>query len=104
MTAKPVVLSKRARRDIDEAWRHYLTEAHPKVAEGLIDELQSAFALLGRQPGIGSSRYAHELNIPSLRSWPIKRYPYLLFYFEHEETIDLIRVLHGARDIPSTLA
>lgn len=101
---KPVIASKQALRDIDEAWNHYLTEAHVKAAEGFVDELQSAFALLGRQPGIGSSRYAHELNIPSLRSWPIKRYPYLIFYFEHEESIDVIRVLHGARDIPSTLA
>jgi len=28
---------------------------------------------------------------------------YLLFYLEHEDCVDVIRVLHGARDIPEAL-
>jgi len=28
---------------------------------------------------------------------------YLLFYLEQETSIDIIRVLHGARDIPEAL-
>jgi hypothetical protein len=28
---------------------------------------------------------------------------YLLFYLEHEDCVDVIRVLHGARDIPAAL-
>lgn len=31
--------------------------------------------LLGRQPGIGSPRWAHELGIEGLRCWPLTGYP-----------------------------
>ena len=43
------------------------------------------------------------LNIPGLRSWPLTRYPHLVFYMEREDHIDVWRVLHGVRDIPAWL-
>jgi toxin ParE1/3/4 len=41
------------------------------------------------------------LNLPGLRFWPLARYPHLVFYVERPEHIDVWRVLHGQRDIPS---
>ena len=42
------------------------------------------------------------LNIlPGLRSWPLSRYPYLVFYVERSDCVDVWRVLQGQRDIPS---
>jgi len=55
---------------------------------------------LGKTPATGSSRYAFELNLPDLRSWSLTNYPYLIFYVEGEEHIDVWRVLHGKRAIP----
>ncbi len=46
---------------------------------------------------------ALELDLPELRSWPLKRYPFLVFYVEQPDHIDVWRVLHGQRDIPSWL-
>lgn len=66
--------------------------------------VQEAFTLLGRQGGIGSPRWAHELGVEGLRCWPLSSFPYLLFYFEHDDAVDLARLLHGARDIPATMA
>jgi toxin ParE1/3/4 len=43
------------------------------------------------------------LGRPGLRSWPIARYPYLVFYREGEQRIEVLRVLHGRRDIASLL-
>ena len=74
-----------------------------KVAEGLIDALEKAYTHIGRQPGTGSPRYAHELQLPGLRSWPLTRYPYLVFYVEHNDHVDVWRVLHAQRDIPAWL-
>ena len=34
---------------------------------------------------------------------PLKRYPYLVFYIEQDDHIDVWRVLHSHRDIPSWL-
>ncbi|MBU6440076.1 MAG: type II toxin-antitoxin system RelE/ParE family toxin [Betaproteobacteria bacterium] len=48
-------------------------------------------------------RYAHELNLPGLRSWSLTRYPYLVFYVEQPDHVDVWRVLHGQRDISAWL-
>jgi len=70
------------------------------AALGFIDALEQAYAHIGRHPATGSPRYAHELNLPGLRSWPLTRFPYLIFYVEHPGHLDVWRVLHGQRDIP----
>ena len=101
MSRKPIVLRERARRDIDEAIEHYLSETDPAVALKFIDALEDALRQIGEQPASGSPRRAHELEIPGLRFRSIGRFPYLVFYVEREADIDVWRVLHGARDIPS---
>ena len=101
MSAKPIVLRERARRDIEAAIDHYLAEAGPAVALSFIGALEEARRHISEQPGNGSPRYAHELNIPGLRFRSTGRFPYLVFYVEREAEIDVWRILHGARDIPS---
>jgi toxin ParE1/3/4 len=53
------------------------------VALGFIDALEQAYTHIGRHPATGSPRYAHELNLPGLRAWPLTRYPHIVFYVEH---------------------
>jgi toxin ParE1/3/4 len=101
VTGKPVVLRALAQQDVEEAVAFYLGEGADHAAVGFIDALEQAYAQIGRHPAIGSPRYAHELDLPELRSWPLRRYPYLVFYVEGEEHIDVWRVLHGRRDIPA---
>ncbi|MEK0417948.1 MAG: hypothetical protein RI949_1954 [Pseudomonadota bacterium] len=100
MKAKPVVPRSLACRDVDDAIGYYLNEATAEAAIGFIDALEQAYARISRHAGTGSSRYAHELNLPGLRSWPLTRYPYLVFYVDRFDHIDVWRVLHGHRDIP----
>ena len=88
MSGKPVVLRERARRDIEEAVEHYLGEAGPAVALAFIDVLEDARRRIGEQPAAGSPRYAHELDIPGLRSRTVRRFPYLVFYVERAADID----------------
>ena len=101
MTEKPVRPRERANRDVDAAIEHYRNEASEKVALGFIDELQKALARISLNPRIGSPRYAHELDLPDLRLKAIARYPYLVFYVERDDCIDVWRVLHSERDIPA---
>lgn len=97
---KPVVPREQAKRDVDEIIAHYLSENAEQAALRFIDELERAYPHIGCHPGTGSPRDAHELSLPSLRTWPIARYPHLIFYVERPEHIDVWRVLHGQRDIP----
>ena len=101
MSGKPVVLREQARRDIDEAVEHYLSEAGPAVALSFVDALEDTLSQIGERPASGSPRHAHELDIPGLRFRSVGGFPYLVFYVEREADIGVWRVLHGARDIPS---
>lgn len=101
MKHKPVVLRQQAEQDIQDSLDHYLAEAGEAATLGFIAALEQALRHIEHHPATGSPRYAHELNLPGLRSWPLTRYPQLVFYVEHAQHIDVWRVLHGARDIPA---
>jgi len=100
---KPVIARAQANHDIEAAIAYDVGEAAGLAALGFIDALEDAYAHLARNPATGSLRYAHELNLPALRCRPLTRYPYLVFYVERPDHIDVWRVLHGRRDIPAGL-
>jgi toxin ParE1/3/4 len=98
---KSIVPRQLANRDVEEAVDYYRAEGGEAVALGFIDALVKAYAHIGRHPATGSPRYAHELNLPGLRAWLLTRYPYMVFYVEQQDHIDVWRVLHQQRDIPA---
>jgi toxin ParE1/3/4 len=98
---KPVIPREQANRDVEDIVAYYLSEATEAAALGFIDALEQAYTHISRHPATGSSRYAHELNLPGLRAWQLARYPHILFYVERPGHIDLWRVLHGQRGVPA---
>ena len=96
---KPFVRHARADQDVEEAVEYYLQHAS-EVALKFVDALEQVYLQIQSRPAIGSPRYAHELNLPDLRFRQCKRFPYLVFYVESAQQIDVWRVLHGSRDIP----
>ena len=103
MSAKPVLPREQAHRDAEAAIDHYRNDGSEKVALELVDDLERAYARISRNPDIGSLRYAHELDLPGLRFVPLTRYPYLVFYIQRDDSIDVWRVLHAQRDIPARM-
>jgi toxin ParE1/3/4 len=102
--AKALIQRTLALGDIDQAIRHYVEQDVAAAALAFVDALEHAYAHISKHPGTGSPRYAHELGIPELRSWPLSKYPYLVFYVERADHIDVWRVLHMKRDIPAWLS
>jgi toxin ParE1/3/4 len=100
---KPVSIRARADADIDAAIDHFL-QSSSAGAVHLVDELETVIGRLARRPGSGSQRYAKLAGLEGVRSRPIGRTRYHVFYVELEESIEVIRVLHERRDIPSLLA
>ncbi len=100
MKAKRVLRRAISDRDLATAVEHDVRESGNDVALRFIDAVERAYARIGRQPGVGSPRYAHELSIAELRSWPIRRFPYVVFYVERSDRVDIWRLLHAHRDIP----
>jgi toxin ParE1/3/4 len=60
----------------------------------MIDRLTDAFDMLLTMPQAGRTR--HEFG-ESLRSFPVHNY--VIFYVTAPEGIDIVRVIHGRRDI-----
>lgn len=100
---RPVIPRRLATQDLRDAAAHHAGEVDPATARRLIDAVEQAFALIARRPGIGSPRYAVELDLPGLRARPVEQFPYLIVYLEREDHIDVLRILHARRDIPTSL-
>ena len=98
-----VVPRRLATQDLRDAAAHYAEEVNPATARRFIDAVEQSFTLIARRPGIGSPRYAVELDWPGLRTHPVQRFPYLVFYLERTNHLDILRVLHAQRDIPASL-
>ncbi|MGA0543739.1 type II toxin-antitoxin system RelE/ParE family toxin [Brevundimonas sp. VNH65] len=98
-----VHLSRRAVEDISIATDTYLAEAGVHVASTFLDHLERTLARISEHPASGSPRYALDMDLPNLRCVRVTNFPYLVFYIEALDGLEVWRVLHGARDIPQSL-
>jgi toxin ParE1/3/4 len=100
---KPVRITPRADSDIDSCFV-WIAKDNPAAALRFLDAIELTCGGVSRTPGIGSPRYAEIPLVHGVRMLTIKDFEnYLLFYLEYEDCVDVIRVLHGARDIPEAL-
>ncbi len=79
-----------------EVIHDYIAAENAAAAAALVTRLEDLAARLADAPGMGRAR--PEL-LPNLRSFPLGSY--LLFYRRSDNGIEVVRVLHGARDIPA---
>ncbi|QEH35446.1 Plasmid stabilization system protein [Aquisphaera giovannonii] len=100
-----VRLLARARWDLVEAVA-YLAERSEKAARRFRVEADETFQRLAAMPGMGARFKAEDPALAGLRYAPISaRYrKYVAFYRPIPDGIEVIRVLHGARDIRTALA
>lgn len=94
---------QQADSDLDAAVDYYLIEAGEVVAERFIGSVQAAHRMIEDNPRIGSARLAEQLSIPRLRTLPVRGFPYLVAYAETERDVEILRLLHGQRDLSPDL-
>lgn len=87
-------ISDDARFDLDGIWSNIAAD-NVKAADRLIDSVLAQCRRLSIHPHLGRLRY--ELR-PGLRSWAVGNY--VIFYAVTDDLLEIIRVLHGARDLP----
>lgn len=90
-------LTDQAEADLDEVWA-YIAADNPDAADRMVDAVLESSRVHVRFPEMGRSR--EELR-PGLRSFVVS--PYVVFYRPIEGTIEVLRILHGARDIKSII-
>jgi toxin ParE1/3/4 len=101
LIGKSIYLSQVARKDLQDALLSYELQNSELAVDGCLDALGKAYQQISKFPKSGSTRTGSEVNLPGLRSWPLTRYPFLLFYKEEIDQIDCWRLLHEKRDISS---
>jgi toxin ParE1/3/4 len=82
-----------AEADVLHIWDH-IADDSLTAADHWVDRLDEEFRLLASQPMMGRAR--DELA-SGVRSFPFGRY--VIFYVPLDDGIDVVRVLHGSRDI-----
>ena len=103
LAAKPVQFRELATFDLESAGASFAAEAVVATAIRFVDAVEAAARRIGRDPRLGSLRFAYELAVPDLRVVAAGSFPYRLFYLEREVSVDVWRLLHTSRDIPASL-
>ena len=91
---RPFALTPEARNDLREILLD-IAEDSPDAAERLRSEFYERLQSLGRSPGIG--HYYEELLSRKYRFWNF--YSYVVAYVWEAKPIQVISVVHGARDL-----
>ena len=94
------VLSPAAERDI-LAIIEWIAAENPVAAKGFRVALDALAATIGEHPLIGAVK-PHLASSP-IRFLPIRGYPHIVVYAPERSPPLIVRVLHGARDLPEVL-
>lgn len=87
-------LTELAEADLEAILDHIADDTGPERAHAVLTDLVSAFTLLGGHPGIGHERL--DLADGELRFWGV--HAFLIAYRTETGAVEIVRVLHGARD------
>ena len=96
-----------AKRDLIQQWVWYAENAGFEVADRFLAAVEDALTALASQPGSGSLLFTQRSDLRGIRRVPVGDGfgNVLLFYFPLAAAdslkggVDLVRVLHGSRDL-----
>jgi toxin ParE1/3/4 len=89
-----IELIRAALADFDGIY-DYIARHNPGAAAQVLRSLDESIQLLSAQPKIGKV-----LRHRRLRLWLLTHDDYLVFYRERSGVIEIVRVIHGRRNIP----
>jgi toxin ParE1/3/4 len=80
--------------DLHTIWA-YIASDNPGAADRLVGELDERYQMLAERPRLGFQRFP---KYPAMRLFPFRRYLIIYQPLETGDGIELIRLLHAARD------
>ncbi len=97
--------SPQSKKDLTAIFRYYTSEAGLTVARRFIVDANSAFQRLADMPHMAPLYDdAYIRHLEELRVFPISGFEkYLVFYRPVKDGIEIIRVIHSARDLEDVL-
>jgi antitoxin ParD1/3/4 len=95
------LLTPQAEEDLFSIWS-YVAHDNVEAADRVETHLFAAFAFLASSPNAGHIR--RDLTHRPVRFWTLPRYRnYVIVYDPESHPLRIIRILHGALDIPRRL-
>jgi toxin ParE1/3/4 len=88
-----IIYSPVAIEDLGDVW-HYVADDSERQANNLIFKLRDRIGHLAHHNGMGRPRPELAEN---LRSYPVGKY--CVFYRQIEDGIEVVRIIHSARDL-----
>lgn len=96
-------LTPEAEQDLAEQYA-YIAGDNRDAADRYLEAAYDGFRKLDRMPRMGHRFESREPELAGLRSWPIQGFEYhTVFYRCLDSEIEVVRVLHGARDVLAIL-
>jgi toxin ParE1/3/4 len=94
-----LLVHDRARTDVDDI-ADFIATGSIDAALRFYQATQDAFNLLADFPGAGARQSVPDPAFAELRIWPITGFRnYLVCYFPLPDGVEVLRVVHGARDV-----
>jgi len=85
---------------LSEIARFLAQQAGVEAALRFYDKAEAGFLFLSRNPGIGRRRSFRRRALQGVRSWSVPGFRnWLVFYRADGDTVEVLRVLHGARNL-----
>src|SRR5437764_786498 len=90
-------------RVVQDLTEHYAYIAQDKIepAQRLLVVAEESFDRLAQYPAIGLQWKTSRRHLQEIRHYPLPApyRSYIVFYRVHEDAVEIIAVLHGARDL-----
>lgn len=99
MSRRSFILTRSASRDLDQIFEYVLENSGPGRALHVHDRLYEGFSKVAAHPNLGHAR--DDLGDELLRAWVV--FSYLIIYRPDTKPLQIVRVIHGARDMPSAM-
>jgi toxin ParE1/3/4 len=90
--------------DFENVFGWYVDKAGVEVAWRFQWALDKSLAQLSVRPDLGRPRHFRHPKLRGLRSCPVERpFENLLIFYRANEVLDVVRLMHGARNLPRRL-
>jgi toxin ParE1/3/4 len=95
----PVLKMSQAKADLVEI-AAFIAEDNPEAAQAFLDAAEASFEFIASMPSVGRAYRVQSPAAMGMRVWRVEGFEhYLILYRAVVYRIEIVRVLHGARDI-----
>ena len=103
MTVPGAIIAPSANRDVDEQIDYFVGQS-VETAIRFLDAVKESIQQIVTTPGIGGRYEGPSKSKAELRVWRVEGFrKHLIFYRIRVDSIEVVRVVHGARDLDEVL-